>query len=129
MRAGPDTRSCSSPAGSASRRCAPSSRRCRADPATSSCCTACATPPQIVFRDELEALARARDAQIHYVVGRRDGPAGDPLGADALERLVPDLLERDVYLCGPVPMMERVEDTLRDLGLPDGQIHAEKFAY
>jgi predicted ferric reductase len=86
-------------------------------------------PATIVFRDELEALARARDARIHYVVGRRDGPAGDPLGARALEMLVPDLLERDVYLCGPVPMMERVEGTLRDLGLSEGQIHAEKFAY
>ena len=86
-------------------------------------------PAQIVFRAELEELARARDARIYYVVGQRDARRGDPLGAEALERLVPDLLERDVYLCGPVPMMQRVEGTLRSLGLPEGQIHAERFAY
>ena len=77
-------------------------------------------PAQIVFRAELEELARARDAHIRYVTGRRDARTGDPLGADALERIVPDILERDVYLCGPVPMMERVEATLRTIGVPDG---------
>jgi len=84
---------------------------------------------EIVFREELEALARARGAQVHYLVGRRDGPAGDPLDAASLERLVPDVRERDVYLCGPVPMMQRVEESLEQLGLPSRQIHAERFAY
>ena len=84
---------------------------------------------EIVFRDELETLARARGAKVHYLVGRRDGPAGDQLDAASLERLVPDVRERDVYLCGPVPMMQRVERSLRRLGLPPRQIHAERFAY
>jgi predicted ferric reductase len=82
----------------------------------------------IVFREELETLARARGAEVHYLVGRRD-VAGDPLGPASLARLVPDLGERDVYLCGPGPMMQRVEESLRQLGLPAGQIHAERFAY
>jgi predicted ferric reductase len=83
----------------------------------------------IVFRDELEALARARGAKVHYLLGPRDGALGDPLKANALERLVPDVRDRDVYLCGPVPMMQGVEDSLRSLGLPRRQIHAERFAY
>jgi predicted ferric reductase len=83
----------------------------------------------IVFRDELEALARSRGAQVHYIVGRR-GPSGvDPLEPKPLERLVPDIRDRDVYLCGPVPMMDRVADSLRRLGLPRRQVHAERFAY
>jgi predicted ferric reductase len=84
---------------------------------------------EIVFGDELEAIARARGARIHYVVGRSERIGPDPLGASALTRLVPDIRERDVYLCGPVPMMERVEATLRGLGLSGAQIHAERFAY
>jgi predicted ferric reductase len=84
---------------------------------------------EIVFRDELEELGRQRTMRIHYVIGRRDAFSGDPLGAAALERLVPDLGERDVYLCGPAPMMQRVEGTLRKIGLPARQIHAERFAY
>jgi predicted ferric reductase len=83
----------------------------------------------IVFRDELETLAHARGAQIHYLFGSRDGGGGDSLDAESLQRLVPDVRDRDVYLCGPVPMMQRVEDSLRRLGLPARQIHAERFAY
>ena len=37
--------------------------------------------------------------------------------------------DHDVYLCGPAPMMQRVEATLRDLGVARRQIHAERFAY
>ena len=66
--------------------------------------------------------------QVHYIVGKRNG-ARDQLDAASLERLVPDVRERDVYLCGPVPMMQHVERSLRRLGLPPRQIHAERFAY
>ena len=87
------------------------------------------TPADIIFRDELDRLARARGAQVHYVIGRRRFDARDPLDAEALERLVPDVRDRDVYICGPVPMMQRVEGALRRLGLARRQIHAERFAY
>jgi predicted ferric reductase len=82
----------------------------------------------VVFRDELETLARERGATVHYLVGRRDA-AGDPLDPAALRELVPDITERDVYLCGPVSMMQRVEGSLRSLGLPSDRVHAERFAY
>ena len=83
----------------------------------------------ILFRDELDEIALERGARIHYLVGRRTDATGDVLEAGSLERLVPDIRERDVYLCGPTPMMQRVEASLRRLGLPAGQIHAERFAY
>jgi predicted ferric reductase len=85
----------------------------------------------IVFRDELEALARIRGAEVQFLPGRRHQPPRslDPLGPDGLQALVPDVRDRDVYLCGPVPMMQHVEASLRRLGLPPGQIHAERFAY
>lgn len=86
-------------------------------------------PRDVIFRDELETLARSRGARIHYLVGSRNGPAGEQLDAASFERLVPDVRERDVYVCGPVVMMQRVEDSLRRLGLPNRQIHAERFAY
>ncbi len=82
----------------------------------------------IVFRDELETLARERGARIHYLLGRRDAEV-DPLGASELDRLVPDIVERDVYLCGPVPMMRQVEASLERLGVSSAQVHAERFAY
>jgi predicted ferric reductase len=85
----------------------------------------------IVFREELEALARIRGAEIQYLPGhRQQAPRTlDPLGADGLRALVPDVRDRDVFVCGPVPMMRHVESSLRRLGLPPRQIHAERFAY
>ena len=83
----------------------------------------------VVFRDELDTLARTRGVRVHYLVGGRQPEGADPLDAAALERLVPDVRDHDVYLCGPVSMMQRVERALRRLGLPARQIHAERFAY
>jgi len=88
-------------------------------------------PKHVVFRDELDTLARLRGATVHYLIGRR-GTAEmptDPLAAAGINRLVPDIRERDIYLCGPVPMMDRLERTLRELHVPRRRIHAERFAY
>ena len=41
--------------------------------------------------------------------------------------MVPDIRERDVYVCGPPPMTEAVVTGLRELGLPRGQVHFERF--
>jgi predicted ferric reductase len=83
----------------------------------------------VVFRDELDTLARTRGARVHYLLGGRQPEGFDPLDGPALEYLVPDVRDRDVYLCGPVPMMQRVERSLRGLGLPRRQLHAERFGY
>lgn len=88
-------------------------------------------PADLVFVDELDVLARRRGFGIHYLVGRRgtrEMPR-DPLDARGLIRLVPDLLDRDVYVCAPAPLMRSVEAALQVLGVPRRQIHAERFAY
>jgi len=33
-----------------------------------------------------------------------------------------------VYLCGPPAMMNMVRRALRELGVPPGRIHSERFA-
>ncbi len=33
----------------------------------------------------------------------------------------------DVYLCGPPPMMDAAFSALNAAGVPEGQIHAERF--
>ncbi|HTC86077.1 MAG TPA: ferredoxin reductase family protein, partial [Candidatus Acidoferrum sp.] len=61
----------------------------------------------LVFRDELEALAVERGVDIHYVVGHRgsrDLPAA-PFGARSILSLIPDIGERDVFVCGPDGLM------------------------
>ena len=85
----------------------------------------------VVFREELDTLARVRGIAVTYLIGRRgsiDMPK-DPLSARALRAAVSDIADRDIYLCGPVDMMDRTEAALRRLGLPKRQIHIERFAY
>ena len=88
-------------------------------------------PQDIVFREELEALARQRGIVLHLLVGERGSRAmpEDPLAPRALITRVPDITERDVYLCAPTSMMQAVEEALADLRVPKRQIHAERFAY
>ena len=88
-------------------------------------------PEEVVFRDELARIARERGATVRYLVGRRGSPEmpGDPLDAASLGRLVPDVRERDVFLCGPDSMMDAVRRSLRSLRVPDAQVHFERFAF
>ena len=53
----------------------------------------------------------------------------DPLDPRALRRLVPDINERDIYVCGPKGMMDRVLGSLRRLRIPEAQIPFERFAF
>lgn len=88
-------------------------------------------PADLVFVDELDVLARRRGLVVRYLVGRRGTPQmpRDPLDARGLITLVPDVRDRDVYVCAPAPMMRSVEAALKELGVPRDQIHAERFAY
>ncbi len=83
----------------------------------------------LVLRDELEGLARERDAAVHYAIGdHRDPRNAGLLSSEHLRELVPEIAEGDVYLCGPPEMMRRTEESLRRAGVPHKQIHTERFA-
>jgi NAD(P)H-flavin reductase len=56
----------------------------------------------IVFREELEQLARERGLTLHFVVGDHATRAGRRLLSPRhLRELVPDISDRQVYVCGP----------------------------
>ncbi|MFJ9114150.1 ferric reductase-like transmembrane domain-containing protein [Streptomyces sp. NPDC102394] len=78
-----------------------------------------------VLYDELRDLALAKGAELHLVTGP---PVPDKLAPGELARLVPDIAERDVFLCGPPPMMNAVLRTLDELGVPKRQVHFERFS-
>jgi ferredoxin-NADP reductase len=50
------------------------------------------------------------------------------LSAEHLRELVPDLAERDVYVCGPPAMTNQIESNVRAAGTPRRFIHTERFA-
>ena len=83
----------------------------------------------VIFRDELEQLAREREIALSYVVGDHADPANaELLSPDHLRRLIPDLADREVYLCGPPAMADAIEKNVRRAGVPRRFIHTERFA-
>ena len=82
-----------------------------------------------VLLTELEALAIERGADLRVIAGRTGSgnPPIPPFDAGHLAAMVPDIEHRDVYVCGPPPMTEAVLSSLRELGVPRGQVHAERF--
>ncbi|WP_238598309.1 ferredoxin reductase family protein [Saccharothrix sp. ALI-22-I] len=80
-----------------------------------------------VLLDELRQLVAARRGRLHLLTGRT-GQGVRPFEPEALHRLVPDITERDVYVCGPPAMTSAVLSGLRQLKVPNLQVHAEKFS-
>ncbi len=88
------------------------------------------TAEEIVFREELDWLARERDASVWYVLGSRDDPwPKHVLSPRGLRDLVPDVRRRDVYLCGPHGLIHSSIRTLRRMRVPRRQIHLDPFEF
>ena len=84
---------------------------------------------EIIFQRELDQLAEERGIRLEYVVGdHRTEDGARLLDAEHLRELVPDLLERDVYVCGPPGLTDALLARLRDAGVPRGHVHAERFS-
>ncbi len=75
----------------------------------------------VPFKQEFDAWA-AQDSQfkVLYVMG-------EPMTAQKLTELVPDLNTSLVYLSGPEPMVEKLGDELRAAGLAEVQLKQDFF--
>ncbi|HEV2373816.1 MAG TPA: ferredoxin reductase family protein [Streptosporangiaceae bacterium] len=79
----------------------------------------------LVLGKEVAELARYRRGQFHPLVGNRREAA---LDERSLPRLVPDLHQRDVYVCGPEGFVTEFVGLAKRLGVPDEAIHHEAYA-
>jgi len=79
-----------------------------------------------LFARELDALAVERGLEVVGVPGHRGAPGTQP--ADLL-RHVPDLAERDVYVCGPEAWTDDVRAVALAAGLPPEHLHVETFRW
>jgi predicted ferric reductase len=82
----------------------------------------------VIFREELDRIAAARRATVHYVLGDHRGDGADLLSSAHLKELVPDIEEREVFLCGPPAMTEVLGHNVRGARVPRRHIHTERFA-
>ena len=85
------------------------------------------TAEDLALGGELEDIARWR-GRPSPVRGERPPTARAPeLTAGRCARLMPDMAEHDVYLCGPPGMARDLYEALRAAGVPDRRIHHESF--
>ncbi|WP_051222384.1 ferric reductase-like transmembrane domain-containing protein [Conexibacter woesei] len=82
-------------------------------------------PGDVVLADEVRSQVARRGGRVHELVGPREQV---PLDAAALRALVPDIAQRDVYLCGPDGFSEHVAAQARRAGVARDRIHHESFA-
>jgi ferredoxin-NADP reductase len=75
---------------------------------------------------ELATMVADRGGRLQHLHGSRGRVRLDPLG---LHTLVPDIAERDVYICGPEGFSRRVAGSAAALGVPKDRIHQEEFAF
>lgn len=82
----------------------------------------------IVFHRELAWLAASGRLTVHYLLGPRDANPG-PLSAERITSLVPDIQNRDVFLCGSSSMIQAAGESLREARVPRRHIHQERFTF
>ena len=80
----------------------------------------------LVLRKELDKLADARGARVHYLVGSRKVHTMD---AGYISKFVPSFADSDVYVCGPTPLVEAVRQACKDAGIPKNRFHEEAFEF
>jgi len=81
---------------------------------------------ELIFREELDAMAAIRGARIHYLVGSRKV---HPMTAQYIMKYVPAFADSEVYVCGPTPLVERIFQSAKDAGIPKSRVHSEEFEF
>jgi predicted ferric reductase len=85
------------------------------------------TQNDAVLARELHQIAAAKGAFVRMLIGP-SAQGGPVFGPAALMSMVPDIRDRDIYVCGPPKMTDAVLEGLRALDIPTAQIHAERFS-
>jgi ferredoxin-NADP reductase len=90
------------------------------------------TPPDFIFREELDYLVkRHRNLHVSATMARAEGTSWTGtvgyISKEFIAHAVPDIARRRVHVCGPPPMMEAVKAQLLELGVARGKIKSEAF--
>jgi ferredoxin-NADP reductase len=90
------------------------------------------TYEQIIYREELETLAKKNGLAVAYTLTR-----GQPEGWNGYTRRIDDAMLKEVseplgrqalaYVCGPTALVEVAADGLERVGLPADRIRTERF--
>lgn len=84
------------------------------------------TADGLVHRAEVARQVDRLGGRRHELVGPRSVARVD---APTLARLVPDLAQRDIYVCGPEALSDAVRAAAHGLRVPASRVHVEEFAF
>lgn len=93
------------------------------------------TPADIIFRDEIALMHRHRSNFRAATICEEDAPGErwtgyrGRLSLPMLRLIVPDLLERTIFTCGPASYMAAVRAMLGEAGFDMVGYHQESFAF
>jgi predicted ferric reductase len=84
----------------------------------------------IIFKEELDQLAKKYKIPVYYFLSQEKLPGmiQGRIDKSSIQKLVKDIGEREVYICGPIPMITQVNKAIVELGVSSKQIHFEKFS-
>ncbi|AZT98884.1 hybrid-cluster NAD(P)-dependent oxidoreductase [Brevibacterium aurantiacum] len=105
-----------------------------------------ATPSDIIFRPELEQLAEVPGVSVVTMcsrdsaaeVGESDSEVREAqvwagrrgrITRDTLAEVVPELADRETFVCGPADYMAAVRIMLDELGVLGSRVHEESFVF
>lgn len=97
------------------------------------------TPQDAALSDELLEISQQRGHRLTILTGPRDRniswlPASSVKAKGKpdyvlLTELAPDIIDSDIYICGPTQWINSLLQTLSKLSIPKHQIHIEEFAW
>lgn len=94
------------------------------------------SPVDIIFRNELELMARNQPGSFRFApICEADSPR-EPwhglrgrLNLGLLNHIAPDYKEREIFVCGPSPFMAAVREMLKTAGFDMSRHHEESFDF
>jgi predicted ferric reductase len=88
------------------------------------------TTRDIVFKENFDKISNQAKLKTYHVLSQeeKDGFEMGRIDSDKIRKFAPDFIQREIYICGPVPMMDSLLELFRKLGVPRRQIHYENFS-
>ena len=84
----------------------------------------------IIFHKELKQLTEHRSNMSSiFVLEKTDNEKlKGRINQQQLSQLIPDILEREIYLCGPQPFMKATSAILKEIDFQSSKLHLENFS-
>jgi ferredoxin-NADP reductase len=91
------------------------------------------TKKDIMLHDEIESLSEKYEIPIHYYFSREEELEAKSnyykgrIDLSDIQELVPDLFEREIFMCAPPEMMRQLRIELPKIGFPSKYIYYEQY--